>query len=74
MTRWRARASITVWLEEAEQNGLEVILVTASGCGMVVKDYGFLLRKDRVFAAAARISASAKNIIEYLGSITLEPT
>lgn len=46
----------------------------ASGCGMVVKDYRFLLREDRVFAAAARISASAKDIIEYLGSITLEPT
>lgn len=70
-----ARANITVWLAEAERNGLDAILVTASGCGTVIKDYGFLLREDRGFAAAAaKISTLAKDITEYLGGITLQPT
>ena len=49
----RARANIAVWLREAEQGGLDAILVTASGCGTVIKDYGFMLREDRDFADRA---------------------
>src|SRR5438874_2807511 len=71
----RARANITVWQKEAEQGGLDAILVTASGCGTVIKDYGFMLREDREFAApAARISALAKDITEYLAGIDLAPS
>ena len=66
----RARANITVWTKEAEQGGLDAILITASGCGTVIKDYGFMLREDRDFAGpAAQISALAKDITEYLGGI-----
>jgi glycolate oxidase iron-sulfur subunit len=69
----RARANITVWLAEAERNGLDAILVTTSGCGTVIKDYGFMLREDRDFAGpAARISALAKDITEYVGGIDLQ--
>jgi glycolate oxidase iron-sulfur subunit len=69
----RARANITVWLKEAEQGGLDAILVTTSGCGTVIKDYGFMLREDRDFASpAAKISALAKDITEYVGSIDLQ--
>ena len=69
----RARANITVWQREAEQGGLDAILVTTSGCGTVIKDYGFLLREDRDFAAAAaKISAMAKDITEFLAGIDLE--
>jgi glycolate oxidase iron-sulfur subunit len=71
----RARANITVWSKEAELNGLDAILVTASGCGTVIKDYGFMLREDRNFAGpAARISALAKDITEYLAGIDLLPS
>ena len=70
----RARANIGVWLREADQNGLDAILVTTSGCGTVIKDYGYMLREDRDFAApAARISALAKDITEYVGGISLQP-
>ena len=69
----RARANIGVWHREAEQNGLDAILVTTSGCGTVIKDYGFMLREDRDFAGpAAKISALAKDITEYLGGIELK--
>ena len=68
----RARANIAAWTAEAERGGLDAILVTTSGCGTVIKDYGYMLREDRDFAlAAARISALAKDITEYLGSIEL---
>ena len=70
----RARANITVWLKEAEQNGLDAILVTTSGCGTVIKDYGYMLREDRDFAvAAAKISALAMDISEYVVRISLQP-
>src|SRR5216683_4158778 len=70
----RARANIAVWLEEAGRDGLDAILVTTSGCGTVIKDYGFMLREDRDFASsAAKISALAKDITEYLGGIDLQP-
>jgi glycolate oxidase iron-sulfur subunit len=71
----RARANITAWQKEADRNGLDAILVTTSGCGTVVKDYGYMLREDRDFAApAARISALAKDISEYLAGLELNPS
>jgi glycolate oxidase iron-sulfur subunit len=71
----RARANIAVWLKEASEGGLDAILVTTSGCGTVIKDYGFMLREDRDFAAAAaKISALAKDITEYVADIPLQPT
>ena len=71
----RARANVTAWLGEAKRNGLDAILVTASGCGTVIKDYGYMLREDRDFAgAAATVSGLAKDITEYIGGIDLKPT
>jgi glycolate oxidase iron-sulfur subunit len=71
----RARANIAAWMMEAESGGLDAILVTASGCGTVIKDYGFMLREDPDFAApAAKVSALAKDITEYLGGLSLQPT
>jgi glycolate oxidase iron-sulfur subunit len=71
----RARGNIAVWQSEAERGGLDAILVTASGCGTVIKDYGFMLREDPDFAGpAARISALAKDITEYLAGIDLHPS
>jgi glycolate oxidase iron-sulfur subunit len=71
----RARANVTAWRREAEQGGLDAILVTTSGCGTVIKDYGFMLREDREFAGpAAQISALAKDITEYLAGIELAPS
>jgi len=71
----RARANVDVWRQEAETNGLDAILVTASGCGTVIKDYGYMLREDREYAGpAAQISALAKDITEYLSGIELQPS
>jgi len=70
----RARANVAAWNAEAAREGLDAIVVTTSGCGTVIKDYGYLLREDRDFAApAARISALAKDITEYLAGIDMKP-
>jgi glycolate oxidase iron-sulfur subunit len=71
----RARANIAAWRKEAAGEGLDAILVTTSGCGTVIKDYGYLLREDRELAAdAARVSALAKDITEYVAGLGLAPT
>ncbi|ABD90256.1 glycolate oxidase subunit GlcF [Rhodopseudomonas palustris] len=68
-----ARANITVWMKEAERGGLDAILVTTSGCGTVIKDYGFMLREDAEFAAsAAKVSALAQDISEYVAALELQ--
>ncbi|MBR0702340.1 glycolate oxidase subunit GlcF [Bradyrhizobium sp. 62B] len=69
----RARANVTAWQKEAAGEGLDAILVTTSGCGTVIKDYGYLLREDKAFAAdAAKVSALAKDITEYVAGLGLE--
>ncbi|WJR79537.1 glycolate oxidase subunit GlcF [Bradyrhizobium sp. NP1] len=68
----RARANIRTWTAEADRGGLDAILVTTSGCGTVIKDYGYMLREDAEYAArAARVAALTKDITEYLAGIEL---
>jgi len=67
-----ARRNVDVWTFELGGAGLDAILITASGCGTTVKDYGFMLRTDPAFAsAAARVSALAMDICEYLARAEL---
>jgi glycolate oxidase iron-sulfur subunit len=66
-----ARANIDAWTHEME-DGLDAILITTSGCGTTVKDYGFMLRTDSGYAEkAAAISALAMDISEYLTALKL---
>jgi glycolate oxidase iron-sulfur subunit len=68
----QARNNIDVWTREIEGAGLDAILITASGCGTTIKDYGYMLRTDAVYAAkAARVSALAKDVSEYLAALKL---
>ena len=70
----QARANIDVWTSEIENGGLDAIIVTASGCGTTIKDYGFMLRGDAAYAEkAARVSALARDISEYLAQLGLGP-
>ncbi len=67
-----ARCNIDAWHAELDGQGIDAVVVTASGCGTTVKDYGFMLRSDPGYAAkAARISALAKDICEYLARLEL---
>jgi len=67
-----ARNNVDAWTKVIDSGGLDAILVTTSGCGTTVKDYGFILRTDGTYAAkAARVSALAKDITEYLEQLDL---
>ncbi len=67
-----ARRNVDAWTRELEAGGLDAILITASGCGTTIKDYGFMLRLDPAYAAkAARVSALARDVTEYLDTLDL---
>jgi glycolate oxidase iron-sulfur subunit len=61
-----ARANIAAW----QRDQVDAVLITASGCGTTVKDYGYMLRTESdVKEAAAEISAKTRDITEYLAEI-----
>ncbi|WP_165215216.1 glycolate oxidase subunit GlcF [Affinirhizobium pseudoryzae] len=67
-----ARQNVDAWMREIEGEGLDAILITASGCGTTIKDYGHMLRLDPAYAEkAARVSALAKDVTEYLATLDL---
>lgn len=62
------------WPVIRSQAGVEAILVNASGCGAMVKEYGELLHKDASYAdKAARIAALARDPVEILAELDLGP-
>jgi glycolate oxidase iron-sulfur subunit len=61
-----ARRNIDAWWPYVEA-GTEAIVMTASGCGVMVKDYGHLLAHDAAYAAKAqRISELTRDLSEIL--------
>lgn len=55
--------------EAGAANGVEAIVMTASGCGVTVKEYGHLLAHDPAYAAKAeKISALTKDISEVIAA------
>src|SRR3546814_17931224 len=67
-----ARRNVEAWTREMNGEGLDAIVITTSGCGTTIKDYGFMLRNDPDYAKrAARLSAIAKDISEFLSAIAL---
>jgi glycolate oxidase iron-sulfur subunit len=69
-----ARANIDAWERERAANGLDSVVVNASGCGTTVKDYGFMLREDPAYAEkAARIAGLASDVAETVERLGLGP-
>jgi glycolate oxidase iron-sulfur subunit len=70
----KAKTNIAAWETEIARGGLDAIVISASGCGTVLKNYGFMLREDPEWAArAARISALCKDVTEVLVGLDLKP-
>jgi glycolate oxidase iron-sulfur subunit len=66
------RANVDAWMREIEGKGLDAI-VTASGCGATIKDYGHLLSDDPAYAEKAeRVAALAKDPTEFLNALELD--
>lgn len=60
------RRNITAWWPHIE-GGAKAIVITASGCGSLVKEYGHLLQHDPDYAEkAARVSAMTHDLSEVL--------
>jgi glycolate oxidase iron-sulfur subunit len=67
-----ARNNVDAWTSLMQNGGLDAVIITASGCGTTIKDYGHMLRLDSAYAAkAARVSALACDITEYLSRLDL---
>lgn len=65
-----AKRNIDAWIAEMDGPGLDAIVITASGCGTTIKDYGFMFREDPAYAEKAkRVSALAKDVTEYLATL-----
>ncbi len=61
------KANLAAW---GKLGDLDAVVINASGCGTMVKDYGFLLRDDPDWGArAARLSAITKDVTEFLSGL-----
>jgi len=66
------RRNIDAWWDEISA-GAEAIVITASGCAPLVKDYGRLLAHDPAYAEkAARVSALARDLSEVVAHEPLD--
>ncbi|MBP6018700.1 MAG: glycolate oxidase subunit GlcF [Burkholderiaceae bacterium] len=67
--RGNARSNIDAWWPLIESQQVEALVMTASGCGVQVKDYGHLLQHDPAYAAkAARISELTLDISQVVAA------
>ncbi|HAH66398.1 MAG TPA: glycolate oxidase iron-sulfur subunit [Rhizobiales bacterium] len=69
-----ARRNIDAWTAAMREKLLDAIVITTSGCGTMVKDYGSLLSRDRGYAErAAYVSGLTRDITEFVEEIDLMP-
>jgi glycolate oxidase iron-sulfur subunit len=68
----KARRNIDAWWPLLEA-GAEAVVINASGCGAMVKDYAYLLREDAEYAhKAERIAEATRDIAEFLTPLAAE--
>lgn len=64
-----ARRNIDAWWPAVERGEVEAIVMTASGCGVQVKDYGHMLENDPAYAKkAARIVELTRDVSEVVAA------
>ena len=64
-----AARNIKAWMAEAQNGGLDAIVINTSGCGTTVKDYGHMFRNDPLADQAAQVSALAMDVSEVLAKL-----
>jgi len=71
-----ARANIEAWNREIDGEGLDAVVINASGCGTTVKDYGFMFRSEPEPwpTQAERIASRTLDISEFLTRLGYTPT
>jgi glycolate oxidase iron-sulfur subunit len=66
------RANVAAWTAELDGEGLDAVVINASGCGTTVKDYGHILAEDSDWAVPAkRIAALALDVTEVVQRLDL---
>jgi glycolate oxidase iron-sulfur subunit len=71
-----ARTNIAAWSAEIEGEGLDAIVVNASGCGTTLKDYGFMFREEEAAwrDRAEKVAGLASDISEVLTRFGYAPS
>ncbi len=70
-----ATRNIPAWTREIEDGGIDHIVINTSGCGVHVRDYGFLFQDDRALALqAAHIASIARDVSEIVAMLDYAPT
>ncbi|MEM7653513.1 MAG: glycolate oxidase subunit GlcF [Pseudomonadota bacterium] len=68
-----AKANIDAWIAEMDGEGLDAIVINASGCGTTVKDYGHMFRLDPEMVEKAKIvSGLTRDITEVMLDLGLK--
>lgn len=68
----QVRANVDVWCK-ALDDGADAIVITASGCGAMVRDYARLLADDKQYSEkSARVTAHVKDLAEFVGTLDIE--
>lgn len=69
------RNNIDSWWPCIENNQVEAIISTASGCGVTIREYGHILADDEEYKhKATRISELARDLSEIIVAESLPPT
>jgi glycolate oxidase iron-sulfur subunit len=67
------RRNIDAWWPHIARGDIEAILITASGCGSMLKEYGYALKADPAYAEKAeRVAALSKDLCEILAEAPLK--
>jgi glycolate oxidase iron-sulfur subunit len=71
-----ARANVEAWAREMDGEGLDAVVINASGCGTTVKDYGHMFREapSPLAERAKRVSSIAMDVSEVLTHFGYAPT
>jgi glycolate oxidase iron-sulfur subunit len=65
----QAKRNVDAWMKAISKGPVDAIIINASGCGTMVKDYGHLLKHEPAYARqAAEISGLARDVTEFLAS------
>ena len=72
--RDHARHNLAAWRNAKQEGAIDAVVILASGCGLLLKDYGRFFAPDSPEAEAARaFAASVRDISEVLTDLALEP-
>lgn len=74
--RTQAAHNIALWWRETKEGGgagLDAILITASGCGTTVKDYGHMFAGTALAEPARIVASLARDVSEYALTLDLPP-